>query len=106
MTRYGTETETTFLDKHQSTVEVVSNIRDFEITRRVKRYCIRIKVNNKQDEMTQFLLFSDMIDQKKVDGSLYVNPKEPQTVPSFGIEYRSDMPDGYYVIRTYTEIVI
>jgi hypothetical protein len=105
MTMNGQEVDIQEIDNYGSTVEVFDTIRDYEIKTRFKRYRIRIKVDNKQDETTQYLMWSDLVARKRADGRLFIRDINPDTQPAFEIEYRKNMPQGYYVIWQYCEIV-
>lgn len=107
MTRYGTETETTYLDQDKSTIDIISNIKDYAVTTKFKRISVRVKVGDKKEETTQYLLFSDLIDQRRKDGTLIVRDADPANRPSFAIEYpRTDVDGSYFIIRTHTELML
>jgi hypothetical protein len=107
MTEYGTETEGTFTDANGSTVEVIANYKDLEVMSRFKRISVRIKVIDKRDETTQYLLFSDLIEEKRQAGTLVVRDADPHSRPSFTIEYPKTNIDGtYFVVRSYTELIV
>ena len=108
MTQYGTETKT-YETEHgnaQHKVDVIESLKDFKVFSTYKRITVRIKVRTKQDETTQYLLWSDMIDLARADGKLLTRDSDPATSPSFIIEYpKHDIDGAYYVIRSHTEIV-
>ena len=104
--QHGQEVDTIVLDNNFSTIETVDTLKDATVTTRFKRYNIRIKVQNKQDEMTQYLHFSDVIDRKLQAGELFIRDIDPSTQPNFGLEYRKNMEHGYFVIFHYCEVVL
>lgn len=106
MTKNGQEVDTQVLDAEGSIVEIVDTLRDYELTTRFKRYTVRIRVQNDQDEMTQYLIFTELIRKKKDGGTLFIRDRDASTQPSFGYEYRKNMPDGYFVIQRYCEAVL
>jgi hypothetical protein len=107
MTNYGTETETTYLDNQGSTIDIISKIQNGDIKQRWKRVNLRIKVSDKRDETTQYLLFSDMIDEKRQAGVLIVRDSDPQTRPCFMVEYpKTDIDGTYFIIRSHTERIV
>lgn len=107
MTTWGTETETTFLDRQGSTVEIIKKIEHGNVQQRWKRITLRIKVADKREETTQFLLFSDLIAEKRKSGTLIVRDGDPATFPSFLIDYPKSAGNGtYFIVRSFTELVV
>lgn len=107
MSNYGTEVETTYLDDNRSTIDIISKFQNDDIKQRWKRVNLRIKVYGKQDETTQYLLFSSLIDEKRRAGLLIVRDSDPSTRPSFTVEYpKTDHDGSYFVIRSHTELIV
>lgn len=105
MTRYGEEGEIIMIDEHGSFEEEITPIHDYQIKSRLRRTCVRIKVTNKQAETTEYLRFTDLIEKKRQQGVLYT--KDHQALPSFVLEFPKKKINGeYFVVRTYTEIVL
>lgn len=102
--RFGSETNTTVIDENDSTDEIISLVKDFEVKKTYKRICRRIRVCNKKEEMHEFLLFTEAVDQAMKAGTLLIRDKDPTTLPSFVLEYpRNEGLDGaYFIVRTYT----
>lgn len=103
---FGTEVETTFLDDNGSTVELIRTFKESDVTSQFKRISLRIRVKDKQDETTQYLIFSDLIEQKKREGVLVYRDSDPTTRPSFVIEYPRKDADFYTIVRTFTELMV
>lgn len=107
MTRFGKEVETTVLDDQGSTLDVIKSIANYDLKKAFKRYSIRVKVNNKKDETTEYLNFSEMIAEKRRAGLLVLRDPDPDTRPSFCVDYpKTDTDGSYFIIRTHTEIIV
>lgn len=105
MTRYGEEGDITMMDEHGSFEEEITPIHDYQVKSRLRRICVRVKVTNKQAETTEYLRFTDLIEQKRQEGVLYA--KDERSLPSFVLEFPKKKINGeYFVVRTYTEIVL
>lgn len=90
--KYGTERVTTTLDDNGSTLTIETNIREYKSVKPVrKHYAIRQRVWSKKEEMTEYLKFTESMDDKKLD-------------PSFSIERskEGDAKGYYYVVKQYT----
>ena len=108
MTQYGTEVAVITIPNGDEvlTEEVISNIRNYEVASQHKRTSIRVRVRNKAEEMSEYLKFTDLIDQKRINGILVVRDANPASKPSFTIDYPKADTDGcYFVIKSYTEVV-
>jgi len=93
--RYGKQTETKTIDDNGSTIKEVKNIVDYKTISPVRmQYSIREKVKSKKDELTEYLKFSDSLDDSKLD-------------PAFNIERTTHgSQNGYYfVVKSWTELV-
>ena len=91
---YGTE---------RSTIRVYRN---GEETRTLKHYKVRVKVNTTQDEMTEFIRFTDQLNDLRSKGNLTFDKEDPSTRPAFIIDYPKDNIDGsYFIIKSYTILV-
>lgn len=107
MTRYGQEVETRFLDKDESKVEYIRNIKDFDVHSAFKRTSVRVHVHNQKEEMVEFLTFSKLIAEKIEAGTLVRGDRDPSLRPTFVVEYPKTSIDGsYFVIRTFTELML
>lgn len=96
MVQYGSEKTQTILDADDSTETIERNIVDFKITGPIRhRFEKRVKVTNAKDEMTEYLRFSDMLD----DGKTKLDPE-------FRIEYTAQgkVKGFYYVVKCWTEL--
>jgi hypothetical protein len=93
--KYGLERITTTLDENGSTLTTITNIREFKEVKPTRKYFeIREKVTDKKQEMTEFLKFSESMDDKKLD-------------PAFKLERTRDGDEKgyYYVIKCWTEVI-
>ena len=104
MMQFGEETETKTLDQHDSTVSVTTRYHNFEPKKLLRKHAIRKKVLSKQEEMTEYLTFTDMIELKRKTGELVISDTDPTTKPSFIIEYpKNNIDDSYFIVMMYTE---
>ncbi len=90
--KFGTISETRTLDGNGSTVKVERKYVDGTVNKPVRRYYqYRTKVNNKKEEMTEYMKFSDSLDETKLD-------------PGFSIERTThgNVNGYYFVIKSYT----
>lgn len=67
--RFGTEHETTTLDDNGSTLKVSRKVHDYIVTSTTKRYEIRVKVRNEQQELEELLKFKKDLADKGLNKS-------------------------------------
>ena len=68
----------------------------------LKQYKIKIKINSLQDEMTEFLKFSDELRSLRAAGKLAVVKEDPATHPAFIFEYPKDYKGSHFIYKAYT----
>jgi hypothetical protein len=106
MTNYGTEIDTHVVSD-SLTEDIIAKIQDGETIKRWKRTSLRIKVTNKKDETTQYLIWTDMLDHLRKQKRLIERDTELPVRPSFAIDFPKTNYDGsYFVICTHTEIIL
>lgn len=67
--KFGTEVNTEYIDDQGSTVSITSNVKNGEVLKpRIKETRIRLKVHNRQEEMREYLRFTDEQDRYKEQG--------------------------------------
>lgn len=94
MLKYGAETEINEIDDLGSTLKVKTHYKEYKAVKKEKRYDIRVKVNSRQQELAEYMRFSDEI----------ADNKERKDI-SFCIEYPKKDTDGtYFVIKGYTVV--
>jgi len=78
---------------------------DSKIVKTTKHYRIRIKVRNAQEEMTEYIRFTQEITKFKEEGRLII--EDDQTYePAFIIKYPKKNIDGsYFIIKNYCIVV-
>jgi|GEM_PF-5464931 len=105
--RYGVEKETVTIDKAtNSTRTMIRKIRGYEVAQTYKQYILREKVSGKQQEMSLYIKFTELISKLREDGTLLIKDEDPTMLPAFTIEYPRHNVDGsYFVIKRWTEIV-
>lgn len=99
---YGTE-RTTVATENFSVTEI-KKINKGEPYKVLKSYKIRVAVKNAQEEMTEFIRFTDEIRKKRQQGKLTIDLHDPSTFPAFIIEYPKNDQGSYFVIKTYSII--
>ncbi len=91
--RYGTERETTTIDQNGSTITKEVHFVDYQPTSPIRKYfAIREKVTSKKDELSEYLKFSDSLDDTKLD-------------PEFKIDRPRNVTGYYYVVKCWTELI-
>lgn len=73
------------------------------MTKVLKQYRIRVKVYNPQEEMTEYIRFTEEIAKHRANGTLAYDKEDGNTRPAFIIEYpKENIDGGYFVIKSYT----
>lgn len=104
--KFGTEKTTTDLDDIGSTGSLVNIYRDGEVAKSYKQFKIRVKVADTQQEMAEFIRWSDDMREKRKDGTLVLERTEDNLMPTFTVQYpRFDNDGSYFVVRCWTETV-
>lgn len=107
MTKFGSEKTITDLDENESRGSVTNIYRDGQVVKTFKQFKIRTKVANTQQEMSEFIRWSDDVREKRKSGLLAVDKGDETFLPSFAVQYPRDNEDGaYFTIRTWTEVVL
>lgn len=93
--RFGIEHETTTLDNNGSTLKVTRKIHDYKIMGTTKRYEIRVKVRNEQQELEEQLRFKKELSDKGL----------AKTNTEFRTEHNrlGDEQGYYYVVKVWEE---
>lgn len=80
------------------TESTIITYKEAEIFRTAKHFRIRVKVSNPQEEMTEYIRFTQEIAEYRDKGMLIV--EDPP--PSFEIHYPKTNVDGYYfIVKSY-----
>lgn len=104
--KYGTTKTTYLLSNLGTTMVKVEKYRNEEVERSMKQYRVRVKVNGSQDEMTEYIRFTDEVAKLREEGALTYDKEDPSTRPMFIIDYPKENIDGsYFVIKCYTILV-
>jgi hypothetical protein len=104
MTDYGTEKTTSTLNGNE--IADVVKYRRGEIAVRLRNYRVKVKVVNAQDEMSEFIRFTDELAKLRQQGKLTVDKDDATTFPAFIIQYpREDVDGSYFIIKSYTVVV-
>ncbi|GAC1501805.1 MAG: hypothetical protein NVS1B10_06220 [Candidatus Saccharimonadales bacterium] len=105
MIQFGSET--TITTDANGQVEETNHIADYDTRHKLKKISRRIKVHNKQDETTEYLKFSKLMHELRDKKILAVNERDHTTRPSFVLLFpKTDIDGSYFVIVTYTELMI
>jgi C4-type Zn-finger protein len=103
--RYGQIIEGQVVDNDGSTVEEITNMVDYSAKTNFRRATFRVKVENKQQETEEYIKWSNQVEEKRRAGTLVI--KDDLTKPQFVLEYpKTDQDGSYFVIRSFTEIII
>jgi hypothetical protein len=99
---FGTTRTVYPLDEKGSTIATISKSRNGDIERVIKHYRIRVKVGSPQDEMTEFIRFTDELSRCRKNGTLTYDRDDNSTRPSFIIEYpKENVDNSYFIIKNY-----
>jgi hypothetical protein len=104
MTEYGTESTTYKIGNAQITK--ISKFRKGEETICLKHYRTRVKVNSSQDEMTEFIKFTDELAKYREQEKLVVDKDDSSTTPAFEFDFPKENRDGsYFIVKRFTILV-
>lgn len=99
-------TQKTTLSDGNTSISDVAKYHSGEVVHRLRTYRVKVKVISAQDEMTEFIRFTDELAKLRQKNKLGVDAEDPATYPSFLIKYpRYDVDGSYFVIKTWTEIL-
>lgn len=100
--QFGTEKTTFPLDSKGSTISTINKYRNGAVEKALKHFRIRVHVKNSQDEMTEFIRFTDELDRCRKNGTLTSDREDASTKPAFIIDYPKENIDGsYFIIKSY-----
>ena len=72
-------------------------------TKTTRTYRIRIHVKNSQEEMTEYIKFTNEVSDLRKKNKLTVDKDDSLSHPSFVIQYPKENIDGsYFIIKNYT----
>lgn len=104
MTEYGTEKTTSTTNGDQ--ISEVVKYRRGEPVRTLRSYRVKVRVSGSQDEMSEFIRFTDELTKLRYKSKLAVDREDPDTFPAFILQYPKDDADGsYFIIKCYTVVV-
>lgn len=105
--RFGSETTTYPLDNKGSTIATVKKVRNGETEKVIKHYRIKVHVRNSQEEMMEFMRFTEELSRCRKNGTLTHDKEDTSTRPAFIIEYpRYDVDGSYFVTKNYCVVDI
>lgn len=97
--------KTTFTVNDKTIADVVKYRRG-EATKSLRNYRIKVKVVNAQDEMSEFIRFTDELAKLRKQGKLAVDKDDSTTFPAFIIHYpKEDLDGSYFIVKSYTVVV-
>lgn len=94
----GTDSTTIALDDKGSSISTVKKYRHGNVEKAWRRYYIKVIVRNSQEEMTEFMRFTDELAKCRNNGTLTWDREDNATRPSFIIDYPKENRDGSYII--------
>ena len=99
--QYGVEKTIEDLDDG-STISSIDKYRKGKSANTVKHFRIRIKIYTSQQEMTEFINFTEELAKYRLDKILVTDREDPSTKPAFIIEYPKEDVDGsYFIVKNY-----
>ncbi len=89
-----------------TTVSIIEDFHKGDISRTIKCVKVRIKVNNSQQEMEEFIAFTKELMDKWNSGKLVIDAKDPETYPAIIWDLPKKNLDGsYFILKTVTEVL-
>ena len=103
--QYG-NTKTTYpIDESGSTITTIDTYWRDQLTKAIKQYRIRVKVYNHEEELAEYIRFTDDIAKHRCEGTLTCDKEDMTTKPSFVIDYPKDNIDNsWFIIKSYCVI--
>lgn len=83
---------------------VITTYANSEVIKQVKHYKIRVKVHNAQEEMTEYIRFTNELAQARANGTLYYD-RDDATKPTFIIDYPNKDGGSYFIIKSYSVVL-
>ena len=103
--KFGDKKETHFLNSLGSSVKTTKKYREGRVDSSFRHYRFKIKVMDDKQELEEFMRFTNEIKSLRRKKLLMVDRSDPQTVPSFIIEYpKTNLDGGWFVIKNYCTI--
>src|SRR6185369_10064490 len=101
---FGTQ-KTTVISSDGATSDVVKYHNGIP-SRKLRSFRVKVKVISAQDEMTEFIRFTDDLAKLRQKNRLTVDPEDPTSYPAFLLQYpKHDVDGSYFVIKSWTEVV-
>lgn len=101
--KYGSVKTTHIMDDNGSALIEIIKYRHEEVDRTMRQYKIRVHVKNAQEEMAEFIRFTEEITTHREQGTLAYDREDSTTRPSFIIEYpQKDVDGSYFILKCYT----
>lgn len=98
---YGTEKTTRKIDNDFTMVDI-KKIKEGEPYKTMRQYRMRVSVRDAQEEMTEFIRFTEELVSRRKEGKLVCDKHDPDTYPAFILEYPKTDKGSYFVIKSYT----
>ena|ERR1017187_83438 len=90
----------------ESKLTLIDKIYMGEVSHTIIQHTSRIRVSSPQEEMTEYLNFSEMIRELRRKGTLLFDKEDKTTLPSFTIIYPKEDAGYYQVVLNWCENVI
>ena len=103
MTEFGTEATTIKIGN--AMITTIKKYRQGEETIALKHYRTRIKVNNSQQEMTEFIKFTQELADLRNHNKLIVDREDPSTRPAFEFDFPKEDKGSWFIIKVFTVTV-
>lgn len=100
MTEFGSEA--TIQKAGNGTITTVRKFRLGAETVCLKHYRTRVKVTNSQEEMTEFIKFTQELAELRAQNKLIVDKEDSSTRPAFEFDYPKEDKGSYFVVKNFT----
>jgi hypothetical protein len=90
----------------ESKLTLIDKIYMGEVSHTIVQHTSRVRVASAQDEMTEYLNFSEMLRGLRLKGLLLFDKEDKTTLPSFTIIYPKEDAGYYQVVLNWCENMI
>lgn len=100
------ETERTTVDIGDSSLTDIKKYNGIYGDRILRTYRLKVRVASPQEEMTEYMKFSDELAKLRAEGKLAIDREDPTTFHCFMIQYPKVNIDGsYLIVKCYTVLL-
>lgn len=100
--KYGSQKTTHFIDENSSLADTVK-YHQGTAERAIRSFKIKVRVASPQEEMAEFIRFTEELSKLRKVGKLTADKDDGATYPSFIIQYpKEDIDGSYFIVKCYS----